>query len=132
MTFVQIVIFIFTRESSYVLSPTYFPMSQDGIDSVVGKRGLFMCRIASFFLLQRLKESMSGDASCHQVFFSARQGPEGSSRHSDRNVRGTCTIVCHRMLSALNKSRVWSLQLVSFLVGLRTYQHPLVLSFQSY
>jgi len=27
----------------------------------------------------------------------------------------------------LNKSRVWSLQLVSFLVGLRTYQHPLVL-----
>jgi len=26
----------------------------------------------------------------------------------------------------LNKSRVWLLQLVSFLVGLRTYQHPLV------
>jgi len=24
----------------------------------------------------------------------------------------------------LNKSRVWLLQLVSFLVGLRTYQHP--------
>ena len=34
----------------------------DGIDSVVGKRGLFMCRIASLFLLQRLKGSMSGDA----------------------------------------------------------------------
>jgi len=37
-------------------------MSQDGIDSVVGKRGLFMCRIASLFLLQRLKGSMSSDA----------------------------------------------------------------------
>jgi len=55
-------------------------MSQDGIDSVVGKRCLFMCRIARLFLLQRLKGSMSGDArdfkfqqhrdaSCHQVFF---------------------------------------------------------------
>jgi len=37
-------------------------MSYDGIDSVVGKRGLFMCRIASLFLLQKLKGSMSGDA----------------------------------------------------------------------
>ena len=25
-----------------------------------------------------------------------RQGAEGNSRHSGRNVRGTCTIVCHR------------------------------------
>ena len=45
-----------------MLSPTYFPMSQDGIDNVVGKRALFMCRVASPFLLQRLKGSMSGDA----------------------------------------------------------------------
>jgi len=37
-------------------------MSWDGIDSVVGKRGLFVCRIASIFLLQRLKGSMSGGA----------------------------------------------------------------------
>jgi len=37
-------------------------MSWDGIDSIVGKRGLFMCRIASLFLLQRLKGSMPGDA----------------------------------------------------------------------
>jgi len=28
------------------------------------------------------------DASCHQVFFSARQGAEGNSRHSDRNIKG--------------------------------------------
>jgi len=28
----------------------------------VGKRGPFMCRIESLFLLQRLKGSMSGDA----------------------------------------------------------------------
>jgi hypothetical protein len=37
-------------------------MSLEGMDNVVGKRGLFMCRIASIFLLQRLKGSMSGDA----------------------------------------------------------------------
>jgi len=33
--------------------------------------------------------------------------------------------------SMLNKSRVWSLQCVSFLVGLRTYQHPLLLLLMS-
>ena len=37
-------------------------MSQDRIDSVVGKRGLFTCRSASLFLLQSLKGSMSRDA----------------------------------------------------------------------
>jgi len=31
--------------------------------------------------------------SCHQVFFTARQSAEGNSCHSDRNIRGTCTIV---------------------------------------
>ena len=30
------------------------------------------------------------------IFFTARQGAEWNSRHSDRNIRGTCTIVCHR------------------------------------
>ena len=36
------------------------------------------------------------DASCHQVFFfPAMQDAEGNSRHSDRNIRGTCTIVWH-------------------------------------
>ena len=29
------------------------------------------------------------------TFSFARQGAEGNSRHSDRNIRGTCTIVCH-------------------------------------
>jgi len=28
-------------------------------------------------------------------FFFARQGAEGNSRHSNRNNKGTCTIVCH-------------------------------------
>jgi len=28
--------------------------------------------------------------------FPARQGAEGNSRHSDRNIRETCTIICHR------------------------------------
>ena len=30
------------------------------------------------------------------LVFPARQGAEGNSRHSDRNIRGTCTISCHR------------------------------------
>ena len=61
-------------------------MSLDGIDSVVRKRGLYMCRIASLFLLQRLKGSMSGDArhfnnietrAVIKTFFPpARQGPK--------------------------------------------------------
>ena len=67
-----------------------------------------MYRIASLFLLQKLKGSMTGDArdfnniqtrSVIKFFFppcKARQGTEGNSRHSDRNIRGTCTIVCHR------------------------------------
>ena len=29
-------------------------------------------------------------------FFPARQGAEGNSRHSERNIRVTCTIVCNR------------------------------------
>ena len=62
-----------------------------------------MCRIASLFLLQRLKGSMSGDArdfnnmetrAVIKFFFPARQGAEGNSRHPERNIRGTCIIVC--------------------------------------
>jgi len=63
-----------------------------------------MCRIASLFLSQRLKGSMS-DNVCDfnnmetqaviKLFFLARQVAEGNSCHSDRNIRGTCTIVCH-------------------------------------
>ena len=46
---------------------------------------------------RRARFQQHGDASCHQVFFfPARQRVEGNSRHSDRNIRGTCTIVCHR------------------------------------
>jgi len=64
-----------------------------------------MCRIASLVLLQRLKGSMSGDAgdfnnietaAVIKDFFPAKQGAEGNSHHSDRNIRGTCTIACHR------------------------------------
>ena len=63
-----------------------------------------MCRIASIFLLQRLKGSMSDDARDLNnmearnitVFFFAEQGAEGISRHSDRNIRGICAIIYHR------------------------------------
>jgi len=80
-------------------------MSLVGIDSVVGKRGLFMYRIASLLILQRLKGNTLGDArdfnnietrAVMKIFFPpARQGAEGNSRHSERNTRGTCTVVCH-------------------------------------
>jgi len=52
-----------------------------------------------------LKGSVLGDAhhfnnietrAVIKFFFPARQGAEGNSRHSDRNVREACTIVCHR------------------------------------
>jgi len=64
-----------------------------------------MCRIASLFLLRRLKGSMSGDPrdfsniqtrAVIKFFFPAIQGAEGNSRHSDRNIMGTCTFVPHR------------------------------------
>ena len=64
-----------------------------------------MCRIASLFLLQRLKESMSGDAhrfnnietrAVIKFFFPTNQDAEGNSRHIERNIRASCTIVCHR------------------------------------
>jgi len=34
--------------------------------------------------------------SCHPVLLPARQGTEENSRHSERNVKGTCIIVRHR------------------------------------
>jgi len=46
----------------YVLSHTYFPKSQDGIDSVVEKRVLFMCRRASLFFSQWVEGSITCDA----------------------------------------------------------------------
>ena len=64
-----------------------------------------MCQIASLFLLQRLKGSMAGDErdfnnietrTVIKFFFSSRQGSEGNIRHSDRNIKRTCAIVCHR------------------------------------
>ena len=64
-----------------------------------------MCGTASLFLLQRLKGSMSGDARnfnnietrvLNKFFFLARQNAEGNSRHSERKITGTCTIVCYR------------------------------------
>ena len=63
-----------------------------------------MCRIASLFLLQRLKGRMSRDTrdfnnmetrGVIKFFFPASQDAEGNIRHSDRNIRGTCTVVCH-------------------------------------
>jgi len=63
-----------------------------------------MCRIASLFFLQRLKGSVSGDApdfnnmemrAVIKFLFPARRDAEGNSRHTERNIRGTCIIVWH-------------------------------------
>jgi len=63
-----------------------------------------MYRIARLFVLQRLKKGMSGDARHFnnietrvviKIFFPARQRAEGNSLHSDLNITGTCTILCH-------------------------------------
>jgi len=63
-----------------------------------------MCRNASLFLLQRLKESMSGDArdfnnmetrAVTKFFFLQGTRSRKKLRHADRNIRGTSTIVCH-------------------------------------
>ena len=46
---------------------------------------------------RRARFQQHRDESYHQVFSPpARQGAEGNSRHFDRNIRGTCTIVRHR------------------------------------
>jgi len=44
---------------------------------------------------RRARFQQHGDARYHQVLFPARQGAEGNSRHSDRNIRGTCTVITH-------------------------------------
>ena len=63
------------------------------------KRGVCSCAELQVFSCQRLKGSISGDARDFknmEFFFPAKQGAEGNSRHSDRNIRGICTNVCHR------------------------------------
>jgi len=63
-----------------------------------------MCRIDSLFFLQVLIGCMSTDARDFNniqtklltSIFPARQGVKEKSLHSARNIRGTCTIVCHR------------------------------------
>ena len=64
-----------------------------------------MNRIASLFLLQKQKGSMSGDArdfnnikarAIKLLFSPVRQGMAGISRHSDRKITGKRTIICHR------------------------------------
>ena len=65
---------------------------------------VFSCYMFLLCLVQRLKRSMSGDTcylnniktwAVNKFFFPVRQGAEGNSRHSERNIRGTCSIICH-------------------------------------
>jgi len=51
---------------------------------------------------RRARFQQHGDASCHQIFFLARQGAEGNSRHSDRII----TLGEHATLYAIVKNWV--------------------------
>ena len=54
--FMYLLVLIRRGVNKFLARPTS-PCRRNGIDSVVGKRGLFMCRIASLFLLQGWKEA---------------------------------------------------------------------------
>jgi len=75
-------------------------------ESIVSlERGVCSCAEMHVFSSYRgSKGSMSSDPhnlknmemwAVIKFFFPARQGAEGGSRHSERNITGTCTIVCH-------------------------------------
>ena len=63
-----------------------------------------MCRIASLLVTEveskhvrrsAISSTWRRELSSSFFFPPARQGAKGNSRHSDKNIRGTCTIVCH-------------------------------------
>ena len=54
-----------------------------------------MCRITSFTCYRGRKETCQATRAVIKFFPPARQGAEGNSRHSDKNIRGTCTILYH-------------------------------------
>ena len=78
-------------------------LSQVNIVTAI-QRNIFLCNVISAAGLNHYGELIKRptrflqhpDVSCYKVFFPASQGAKGNSRHSDRNIRGTCTIVFHR------------------------------------
>ena len=73
-------------------------------ESIVSlERGVCSCaKLQVFSCYRGWKEACQAmcaiSTSRHELrssFFPARQGAEGKSRHSDRHIRVTCTIVCH-------------------------------------
>ena len=70
-----------------------------------------MCEVRVFSCYRGWKEACQAtraiSTTCRRelsssLFFPARQGAEGNPHHSDRNIRGTCTIVRHRQKPNLN------------------------------
>ena len=55
----------------------------------------FLVTEAEAYKTTRVISTISRRKLSSSYFFPARQGAEGNSHHSDRNIRGTCTIVCH-------------------------------------
>ena len=93
-----------TRRISQVLSPAYFPISYDQIESVVRKICLFVSNCKSCFLLL-LKGGMQVDARDFiniemrgsKYLFYLQCKSEENWHNSDRYIRGTSTIVFHRL-----------------------------------
>jgi len=94
-----------TRGYWYFLSPIYFPdvvrrnrrcRWKEGSVRVPNCKSFIVIEAERKHVRRRARFQQHRDASCHQVFFPARQGTEGNSSHSDRNIRGICAIVCDR------------------------------------
>ena len=76
------------------------------MESIVSlERGLYSCAKLQDFscteaerkhVRQCVRFQQHPDTSCHQVPRAAMQDAKGNSHHSDRNIRGICTIVCQR------------------------------------
>ena len=74
-------------------------------ESIVSlERGVCSCaKLQVFFYYRGWKEACQAMRAISPIwrrelsssFLPARQGIEGNSHHSDRHIRGTCTIVCH-------------------------------------
>ena len=83
-----------------------WPTSQCRMELIVLlKRGVCSCAELQVFSCYRgwkeacqVTHAISTSSRCKLLssfFFPARQGTERNSRHSERKIRGTCTIVCH-------------------------------------
>jgi hypothetical protein len=78
------------------------------MESIVSlERGVYSCAELKSFLVTeaerkhvrwRVQFQQHRDVNCHQVPPPAKKGTKGNSCHSERNIRGTCIIICRQKL----------------------------------